>query len=104
MSVTARGLGGALAAIVGPAGATDALPARAAAAVDGRQPRWVVRPRALDELARVVALAHDEGLAVVPRGGGHALSLGAPPARVDVVLDLAGLDRILEHNPDDLTV
>jgi glycolate dehydrogenase FAD-binding subunit len=104
VSVTARGLGSALAAIVGAEAASDAPAARAAAAVDGRQPRWVVRPRALDEVARVVALAHDEGLAVIPRGGGSALSLGAPPARADVVLDLGGLDRILEYNPDDLTV
>lgn len=102
MSVTARALGGALAAIAGP-GADESPGARAAAAVDGRQPQWVVRPRTLDEAARVVALAHDEGLAVLPRGGGTALALGVPPKRVDLVLDLGGLDAILEHNPDDLT-
>ncbi|HEU4370065.1 MAG TPA: FAD-binding oxidoreductase [Methylomirabilota bacterium] len=102
MSVTARALGGALASIVGP-GADESPAARAAAAVDGREPQWVVRPRTLDEAARVVALAHDEGLAVLPRGGGSALGLGAPPERADLVLDLGGLDAILEHNPDDLT-
>ena len=103
MSVTARALGGALAAIVGPGGATESPAARAAAAVDGREPQWVTRPRTLDELARVVALAHDEGLAVVPRGSGAAQALGAPPRRVDVVVDLGGLDAILEHNPEDMT-
>ncbi|HEX9821221.1 MAG TPA: FAD-binding oxidoreductase [Methylomirabilota bacterium] len=102
MSVTARALGGALAAIVGP-GADDSPAARAAAAVDGLQPQWLVRPRSLDEAARVVALAHDEGLAVVPRGSGGAQGLGAPPERVDVVLDLGALDAVVEHNPDDLT-
>jgi glycolate oxidase FAD binding subunit len=104
VSVTARALGGALAAIVGPAGADDSPAACAAAAIDDRRPRWVARPRTLDEAARVVALAHDEGLAVTPRGSGCALALGAPPERVDVVLDLGGLDAIVEHNPDDLTV
>jgi glycolate dehydrogenase FAD-binding subunit len=104
VSVTARGLGAALAAIVGGGAVSDAPAARAAAAVDGRQPQWVVRPCALDEVARVVALAHDEGLAVIPRGGGSALSLGVPAARADVVLDLGGLDRIVEYNPEDLTV
>ncbi len=74
-----------------------------AAAVDGHEPRWVVRPRTLDEAAAVVALAHDEKLAVVPRGSGSALALGAVPARLDVVLDLGALDTILEHNPDDIT-
>jgi glycolate oxidase FAD binding subunit len=52
----------------------------------------------------VLALAHDEKLVVVPRGAGSALALGVPPERVDVVLDLSGLDAIVEHNPDDLTV
>ena len=104
MSVTARTLGGALTAIVGAGGASDDAAACAAAAIDGRRPQWVVRPRTLDELARVVAIAHDEGLAVVPRGAGHALALGGPPARADVVLDLCGLDAIVEYNPDDLTV
>ena len=103
MSVTTRGVGGALAAIAGD-GATDDPAARAAAAVDGRQPRWVVRPRTLDEAAQVVALAHDEGLAVVPRGAGSALTLGGVATRVDVVLDLCRLDAIVEYNPDDLTV
>jgi glycolate oxidase FAD binding subunit len=103
VSVTARALGETLAAIVGP-GADESPAARAAATLDGRQPRWVVRPRTLEEAARVVALAHDEGLAVIPRGAGCALGLGAPPARADLVLDLGGLDAIVEHNPDDLTV
>jgi glycolate oxidase FAD binding subunit len=103
VSVTARALGEALAAIVGPEHASESSAARASAAVDGRQPQWVVRPRTLEETARVVALAHDERLAIVPRGSGSALGLGAPPERVDLVLDLRGLDAIVEHNPDDLT-
>ena len=103
MSVTTRGLGGALAAIAGDA-ATDDPAALAAAAVDGRQPRWLVRPATVEAVARVVALAHDEGLAVVPRGAGSALAMGGVPERVDVVLDLARLEAIVEYNPDDLTV
>jgi len=103
VSVTTRGLAGALAAIAGD-GATDDPGALAAAAVDGLRPRWVVRPATLESLARVLALAHDEGLAVVPRGAGSALTLGGVPARLDVVLDLARLDAVVEYNPDDLTV
>ena len=66
-------------------------------------PRWVVRPTAIDQVSAVLALASEESLAVVPRGSGSALDLGNPPARVDVVLDLAGMDRVIEDNPDDLT-
>jgi len=51
----------------------------------------------------VLALASEESLAVVPRGSGSALDLGNPPARVDVVLDLRGMDRVVDYNPDDLT-
>src|SRR5438270_608925 len=54
--------------------------------------------------SRVIALAQDAGLAVVPRGTGSSLELGHPPSRVDVVLDLADLDRVIEYNPDDLTI
>jgi glycolate oxidase FAD binding subunit len=104
VSVATRALGDALRARLGPDGATDDPAARAAAAVDGCQPAWVARPRSLEEAARVLALAHDEGLAVLPRGSGSALGLGAPPARADLVLDLGRLDAILEYSPDDLTV
>jgi len=104
VSVTTRALGDALRIRLGPDGATDDPAARAAAAVDGCQPSWVARPRSLEEAARVVALARDEGLAVLPRGSGSALGLGAPPARADIVLDLSRLEAILEHSPDDLVV
>jgi glycolate oxidase FAD binding subunit len=104
MVVTARPIGEALGTIVGRDGIRDDADARLAASVDGQEPRWVVRPASIDQLSRVVALAHDEKLAVVPRGGGSSLELGLPPARVDLVLDLAGLDQVVEYNPDDLTV
>jgi glycolate oxidase FAD binding subunit len=104
VSVTTRALGDALRARLGPDGATDDPASRAATAVDGWQPRWVARPRSLEEAAHVLALAHDEGLAVLPRGSGSAQGLGGPPDRADVVLDLARLDAVLEHSPDDLTV
>lgn len=101
MSVSTRSVAGALAEIVG---AAQVARGTATNAIDGCPPRWAVRPRSLGEVAAVVALASDEGLAVVPRGSGSALDLGRPPQRVDIVLDLRGLDRILEYNPDDLTV
>jgi glycolate oxidase FAD binding subunit len=103
VSVTTRTLGAALAEIAGREGVAADAASRAAAAVDGHEPQWVVRPRALEDVARVVALAHDEKLTVVPRGRGTAMALGAPPVRVDVVLDLTVLDTILEHHPDDMT-
>src|SRR5437899_329578 len=74
------------------------------APVDGAAPRWTAAPATIEQAAALVALAHDERLAVVPRGSGAALELGHPPTRVDLVLDTRRLDAVLEYNPDDLTV
>src|SRR2546425_10229217 len=104
MPVAARSIGEAFVTIAGRDRVRDDVRAARAAAVDGQLPRWVVRPASIDQLSRIVALAHDDGLVVVPRGGGSALELGRPPARVDVVIDLSGLDQVLEYNPDDLTI
>ena len=66
-------------------------------AVAGVPPRFVVSPSTTDQVCAVLALAHEAGLAVVPRGSGSKLAWGAPPERCDVVLDLTGLDRLVEH-------
>lgn len=104
MAVSTRSLGAALRDLVGSERVSEAPGVREAAAVDGLAPRWVVRPTSVEHVAGVLTLAWEERLAVVPRGGGSALQLGRPPERLDIVLDLRGLDRVLEDNPDDLTV
>jgi len=104
MAVAGRSVGEALVSIAGPEGVRDDGTALAAAAIDGICPSWVVRPGSIEQLSRVLALAHDAGLAVIPRGSGSALELGSPPARADLVVDLCGLDQVIEHNPADLTV
>src|SRR6516162_606067 len=104
MSVAARSLGEAFAAIAGRDRVLDDPQSLAAAAIDGLIPKWIVRPTSVDQLGPMLALAGEARLAVVPRGGGNALELGNPPARLDVVLDLVGLDRVIEYNPDDLTI
>ena len=72
--------------------------------VDGLTPRDVRRPETPGEAAAALAGADAAGLAVVPLGGRTALTLGRPLARWDVALDLTGLDRVVAHEPDDLTV
>jgi glycolate oxidase FAD binding subunit len=73
-------------------------------AVAGVQPQVVIEPTSEQELASVLRLANDAGLAVVPRGGGTKLAWGNPPNRADVVLSTARLNRIIEHAWADLTV
>jgi len=104
VAVSARALADGFRAIVGAAYARDDEATRASSAIDGLAPSLVVAPASTDETAAVVALAAAERLSVVPRGSGSAQAQGASPARVDVVLDLTRLDRIVEYNADDLTV
>src|SRR5262244_2421154 len=104
MSVAARSIGEAFVAVAGRERGRDDAPALDAATVDGRRPRWVVRPVSLEQLSRILALASDARLAVLPRGSGSSLELGHPPGHLDLVLDLAGLDQTIEYNPDDLTI
>jgi glycolate oxidase FAD binding subunit len=78
--------------------------ATASDAVCSVQPRLVLEPGNERQLAGVLRLANDAGLAVIPRGGGTKLSWGNPPARADVILSMARLDKIIEHPWADLTV
>lgn len=73
-------------------------------AVFGAGPRLVLEPANEQQLAAVLQLANDASLAVIPRGGGTKLSWGNPPARADVILSAACLDKIIEHVWADLTV
>jgi len=78
--------------------------ASASDAVAGVHPQTIVEPGDEQELAAVLTLANDEGLAVIPRGGGTKLWWGNPPKRADVVLSTTRLNRVIEHVWADLTV
>ncbi len=71
--------------------------------VDDRPPWAIVSPGDIDQVAAVLVLAHREALAVVPWGGGTTMGMGHPPERLDIILSLQRLTRILEHEPADLT-
>jgi glycolate oxidase FAD binding subunit len=85
--------------------AADAIRAATPAdAVCGVLPRLVLEPVNEQQVAAALRLANDGGLAVIPRGGGTKLHWGNPPARADVILSTARLDKIIEHPWADLTV
>lgn len=46
--------------------------------------------------------AADLGLTVVPRGAGSKLDWGYPPRRCDLVIDVSGMDQVIEHEAGDL--
>ncbi|MGY1763936.1 FAD-binding oxidoreductase [Geodermatophilus sp. SYSU D00779] len=73
-------------------------------AVGGVVPRDVVRPTTVDQVAEVVRAAAADGRTVVPVGGRSKLTWAPPPESCDLLLDLTGLDRVVEHVAGDLTV
>jgi glycolate oxidase FAD binding subunit len=77
----------------GPADAVDGVPAVA-----------VARPASAGGVADVLREATAQGLVTVARGAATALDWGAPPERVDLILDTTGLDRLVEHGAGDLVV
>ena len=100
MSVAA--LRDALAEIVGAPHLVDDPASASAHAVDGVSPRWIARPGNAEEVSRLLALASAERLAVAPRGSGAALDLGAPPRRLDLVIDCRRLDAVAGYVPEDM--
>jgi len=76
----------------------------AAYLVDGKAPGAAVFPRTAEELAAVLAAAGEAGAAVIPWGSGAHIGSGNIPRAYDLALSTARLDRVLEHEPADLTV
>jgi FAD/FMN-containing dehydrogenase len=68
------------------------------------KPRLAVRPRSSEQVAAVVKLAADQGVPLVAYGGGTGLMGGAVALRPSIVLDMAGMDRILGVSREDRTV
>lgn len=59
-------------------------------------PLCVVLPVSAAEVRQVVLLANDEKVPIVPYGGGSGLMGGAISLQPGIVLDLRGMDKILE--------
>ena len=72
--------------------------------VGGVPAKWVAAPGSTEETAAVMRTAAAEGLAVAARGAGTKLDWGTPPRRLDLIVDLTRLDRIVEHAAGDLVV
>ncbi len=73
--------------------------AGAADEVAGRTARWVAVPGGAHAAAQVLRLAARHDLTVVPRGAGTKIDWGAPPERVDIMLDTGRLAGIGHRSP-----
>ncbi|HWP23915.1 MAG TPA: FAD-binding oxidoreductase [Candidatus Binatia bacterium] len=67
-------------------------------------PLCVVKPQSTDEVRRVAECANRERLSLVPFGGGSGLMGGALSIRPSVVVDLRGMNRILEIDAESRSV
>jgi len=72
--------------------------------VDGLKPATVVCPKSLSQLQECLSEAHNQRLYVTTIGGGAHLHLGNVPDAFDVGVCTPGLDRIIDHEPADMTV
>jgi FAD/FMN-containing dehydrogenase len=71
--------------------------------VDGRTPEAVALPGTKEEVAACLLAAAAAEMPVTPWGGGTKMGIGNPPQRLGLVLALKRLNRLLEHEPGDLT-
>ncbi len=71
----------------------------------GVPPMAVVRPRSAGEVSKIVKLANEHLLPLVPRGSGtHPAGCTIPLKENSIVLDLTGMDRILEIDEKNFSV
>ncbi len=73
-------------------------------AVDGLAPKAVVIPGSVEEVSRLLAYANLEKLAVVPRGNGTKMAAGGIPGKIDLVLSMLRIHRIIEHDIPNLSL
>ena len=65
---------------------------------------YVVRPNCTAEVSAIVKLASMRGIPIVPRGSASGLTGGAVPVQGGIVLDMTGMNRILEIDEDNIQV
>lgn len=63
-----------------------------------RRPDYVVMPKTTEEVQKIVKLANQERIPVVPMGAGLTLTGLTLPLRGGIVVDLRRMDRIIEVN------
>lgn len=102
-------IGAALGRILGPDGVITDLEQRRYFSMDLM---WsdavadaIARPASMDQLIELVRFAAREGYPLMPRGGGMSYTKGyVPQSSRSIVLDMTGLDRIVEINEVDMYV
>lgn len=67
-------------------------------------PEVVIKPRTTAQVSDIVRLAYEHNIPVTARGAGTGLSGGCVPLEGGIVLDMSGMNRIVEFDLDNLQV
>ena len=67
-------------------------------------PDYVVRPKSTKQVSRLLRFCNDNKIFVTPRGAGTGLSGGASPVLGGIVMDLSGMNKIIEIDIDNQQV
>ncbi len=70
--------------------------------IEGLMPAAEATPRSVQELSSILSFASEEGLAVIPKGGGTAIHIGNRPRKANLLLHLSGVREGFEHSAEDL--
>src|SRR5512135_3152801 len=63
---------------------------------------YVVRPKSTEEVAEIVRIAGKHNVPIVARGSASGLTGGSVPVKGGIVLDMTGMNRILELEIENL--
>ncbi len=68
------------------------------------QPSFVVQPKNVAEIKKVLAFANEKNIPVIPRGAASWGFGGVIPTKAGIVVDLSPFRKIIEINPEQKTV
>ncbi|MEE8186075.1 MAG: FAD-binding oxidoreductase [Nitrososphaerales archaeon] len=71
--------------------------------IDGVDPVYLAEPKDNDEIEEVLSHAKNLSSSVIPRGNGTKLGIGSKPKTLGIVLVTKNLDKLIEHQHENLT-
>ena len=72
------------------------------ASIHGYRPDVVVRPRTVEEIQKIVLLANERKIPIIPRAAGTAMCGHSVPIKGGIILDLTRMDTIEDVRVEDL--
>lgn len=72
------------------------------ASVHQRTPDAVVRPTSVEQIRKIARYANSNSIPIVPRGAGSGMSGHSVPIDGGIVIDMKGMNKILEIKPEDM--